>query len=299
MAIRIDALDATVLPSRDYVVPAMRDGLTVKLTIGQILDLLVGAAPGALNTLEELAAALADDENFAATVTASLATKASLTGAETLTNKTLTTPTLVLKQSSSPTPTAEGDAQWDTDDNALVVGDGSGQKIFRPTSWETIGTVDISSSTPSVDIAIPPWAKRLRISGYFLPVSNGDSLWLRCAVGGTFNTTAGNYTTQYVRGDGTVMDSVRDTTTLTALILLPSCDNAASGGGIFVAHLTNVAIARRLWVTVDSSYSSASGNIQKVDSAQTFTPASIVSNIRFLASSGNIGILDAVIEASR
>ena len=38
--IRIDELDATLLPSRDHVVPAMKDGLTVKLTVGQILDLL-------------------------------------------------------------------------------------------------------------------------------------------------------------------------------------------------------------------------------------------------------------------
>src|SRR5690606_30000508 len=38
--IRIDELDATVLPNRDHVVPAMKDGLTVKLTVGQILDLL-------------------------------------------------------------------------------------------------------------------------------------------------------------------------------------------------------------------------------------------------------------------
>lgn len=36
---------------------------------------IVGAAPTALDTLEELAAALNDDENFAATVTADLATK--------------------------------------------------------------------------------------------------------------------------------------------------------------------------------------------------------------------------------
>src|SRR5690606_35511304 len=38
--IRIDDLDATLLPSRDHVVPAMKDGLTVRLTVGQILDLL-------------------------------------------------------------------------------------------------------------------------------------------------------------------------------------------------------------------------------------------------------------------
>ena len=53
-----------------------------------------------------------------------------LTSTQTLTNKTLTTPTLTLKQSAAPTPTAEGDIQWDTDDNRIVVGDGSGQQVF-------------------------------------------------------------------------------------------------------------------------------------------------------------------------
>ncbi len=47
------------------------------------------------------------------------------TGTQTLTNKTLTTPTLTLKQSAGAAPTAEGDIQWDTTDNKLVVGDGS------------------------------------------------------------------------------------------------------------------------------------------------------------------------------
>nr|WP_051695288.1 hypothetical protein [Mesorhizobium ciceri] len=65
-----------------------------------------------------------------------------LAGTQTLTNKTLTSPTintptlnnptLTLKQSATPTPTAEGDLQWDTDDNVLVAGDGAATKIFAP-----------------------------------------------------------------------------------------------------------------------------------------------------------------------
>ena len=43
---------------------------------------LVNSAPEALNTLDELAAALGDDANFATTVTNSLASKAALSGAE-------------------------------------------------------------------------------------------------------------------------------------------------------------------------------------------------------------------------
>ncbi len=54
---------------------------------------IVDSAPSTLNTLHELATALGDDANFSTTVTNSIATKASLTGTETLTNKTLTSPT--------------------------------------------------------------------------------------------------------------------------------------------------------------------------------------------------------------
>lgn len=53
-----------------------------------------------------------------------------LTANQTLTNKTLTTPTLTLKQGAAPTPTAEGDIQWDTDDDKIKVGDGAGTKTF-------------------------------------------------------------------------------------------------------------------------------------------------------------------------
>lgn len=49
---------------------------------------------------------------------------------QTLTNKTVTTPTLTLKQGASVTPTAEGDIQWDTDDNQIKVGDGASTVTF-------------------------------------------------------------------------------------------------------------------------------------------------------------------------
>lgn len=52
------------------------------------------------------------------------------TDTQTLTNKTLTTPVLTLKQSASPTPTAEGAIEWDTDDNKIAIGDGSGTVTF-------------------------------------------------------------------------------------------------------------------------------------------------------------------------
>ncbi|GFO83154.1 MAG: hypothetical protein A49_27810 [Methyloceanibacter sp.] len=75
--IRIDALPTTVLPSNLHAVPAMADGLSVQLSVQQIIDLakaqILDGAPEALDTLNELAAALNDDANFAASITASIA----------------------------------------------------------------------------------------------------------------------------------------------------------------------------------------------------------------------------------
>lgn len=80
--------------------------------------------------------------------TAPAGTVVGTTDAQTLTGKTLTTPTLTLKQSGSPTPTAEGDIQWDTDDDILTIGDGVGQKYIYPTtSGTTTPTVTATSGT--------------------------------------------------------------------------------------------------------------------------------------------------------
>lgn len=73
--IRIDALPAG-LATRDHLVPTMKDGATVRLTVGQLLDLLIDGAPATLDTLNEIAAALNDDANLAATLTAAIALKA-------------------------------------------------------------------------------------------------------------------------------------------------------------------------------------------------------------------------------
>jgi len=57
-----------------------------------------------------------------------------LSATQTLTNKTLTNPTITLKQGTAPAPTAEGDIQWDTDDNQIKVGDGAATKVFSDDS---------------------------------------------------------------------------------------------------------------------------------------------------------------------
>ena len=75
---------------------------TTAFVAGEI-NSLIDAAPGALNTLNELAAAMGDDANFSTTITNSIATKAALAGATFTGNIAVTkeTPFITLTDSSA------------------------------------------------------------------------------------------------------------------------------------------------------------------------------------------------------
>ncbi len=60
--------------------PTLAQDAATKTYVDTSISNLVAAAPGALDTLDELAAALGDDANFATTVTNSIATKLALAG---------------------------------------------------------------------------------------------------------------------------------------------------------------------------------------------------------------------------
>lgn len=68
------------------------------------------------------------------------------------TSPTIATPTLTLKQGTSPTPTAEGAIEWDTDDDAIIVGDGSSQKKFYPAAAPVDEGIQFYvGTTPTID----------------------------------------------------------------------------------------------------------------------------------------------------
>lgn len=73
---------------------------------------------GLIDTFSELDTIVADE------------TLVNTNDSQTLTNKILTTPVVTLEQGTAPSQTAEGRIQWDTDDNRLVVGDGSTTQTF-------------------------------------------------------------------------------------------------------------------------------------------------------------------------
>lgn len=77
--IQIGNLPFEQSPTVNHTFPAMNDGMAVQMAVYHVVDLAIAAirdgAPEALDTLNELAAALEDDENYAAIVTAALAAR--------------------------------------------------------------------------------------------------------------------------------------------------------------------------------------------------------------------------------
>jgi len=68
--------------------------------------------------------------------------------------------TIVLKQSTTPTPTAEGDIQWDTDDDRIVVGNGTNQTQFIRAP---VQATDISLTSSSSFLSLPAGIKKMTL----------------------------------------------------------------------------------------------------------------------------------------
>ena len=174
----------------------------VNAAIGLAIANLVGASPAALDTLNELAAALGNNPNFATTVATQIGLKANSadvylkaaidamvadmatkTGTQTLANKTLTSPTintpsLILKNSAGAAPTTLGELQWDSTTGRLKVGTGSATKEHAANNEEFIREYDVSG-VGYVDIPNLSAFKYLKVSGCVKCSTSGAYLLLR------------------------------------------------------------------------------------------------------------------------
>lgn len=117
MGIKISDLNPVAAALISDEIPINRAGASFKLTVDQIRSLIVAAlvdsAPETLDTLNELAAALGDDPNFAATTAAAIAQRLELSGGTMTgpinfgsfpsTNAVLTSPALNAPTITSPT----------------------------------------------------------------------------------------------------------------------------------------------------------------------------------------------------
>ena len=115
----------TVNPSGSGAIPVLRDSPTgpTPLTGGEVvaaneITMVYEAARGAFHLTNPAIGTMSSQNANAVAITGG-----SISGT-----------TLILKQSAAPTPTAEGDTQWDTDDNQIKIGDGSGTLSFSDDS---------------------------------------------------------------------------------------------------------------------------------------------------------------------
>lgn len=160
--------------------------------------------------------------------TLSLPSALTFTG-KTVTGGTFTQPTITLKQGTSPTPTAEGDIQWDTDDDAIVVGNGSTQKIFRPSSWELIEARAISGATQYAAFTNLSAYRMLRVTAYVKPVSNAVLLNYSVSTDNGSNYVEGpstHYTYSRIYQATSTVNGLVDTTETIASINQTNMDNS-------------------------------------------------------------------------
>ena len=135
--------------------------------------------------------------------------------AQTLTNKTLTNPTLnagggvlVLPQGTTPAQTAEGSIFWDTDDNLLSIGDGAARKVFvDTTSTQTLSGKTLDAVTLTGTLTAGGSAGT---NGYVLKSTGTGVQWVQSsdaiAITDTTNATGTVYPLMVNETTGTLVD---------------------------------------------------------------------------------------------
>lgn len=202
--------DATLgAPSAaDYLVGTAQAGLSAEIVVGPTPGGELGGTWGSptVDTVHSGSSHAATQAAAEATAAGELATHAAdttaihgiadtanlvtLAGAQTLTNKVVTQPTITLAQGVAPAPTAEGDIQWDTDDNRLAIGDGVATRLFSDNSVILPANGMIARTAANV-------AAARTITGTApIAVANGDGV-------------AGNPTVSF---DGLGLDALTDVT---------------------------------------------------------------------------------------
>jgi hypothetical protein len=147
---RLDAIDTTISTHTHTALPPAggSSGQILSKASGDDFDYawISASGTGDMSTSTYDAAAIAEQ-------------LVGLTATQTLTNKTLTQPRLVLETSAAPTPTAEGEIWWESDADRMAVGDGATTKLFSDdsvvqnranhTGQQTISTLSDFPSTVS------------------------------------------------------------------------------------------------------------------------------------------------------
>lgn len=227
-------------------------------------------------------------------------TIATLAGTETLTNKTLTTPTLTLKQGTSPTPTAEGDIQWDTDDDAIVVGDGSSQKIFRANAWELIekGT---AASVATKDFTGLSAYRMLRLTFKARPATDGVLPWLRTSTnnGSSYDAGASDYNNQLINVANLTTTTSSATSAQISLASTNTVGFLSTEGASFTVNIFDWNQAAYAHVLSETFFFDTGGAVNRNINGAARAQETARDALRFMFSSGNISSMHYCLEGLR
>jgi hypothetical protein len=113
-------------------------GYATETYVGTAISNLVDSAPTTLNTLNELAAALGDDPNYATTITTALGDKVSKSGGDTITTSSASVKGLIIKGAASQTAKLQ---EWQNSGSLVVASMDDSGKLVVPTIRGPAGNV--------------------------------------------------------------------------------------------------------------------------------------------------------------
>lgn len=209
----------TGTPTAPTGVPGNSDSrLATTAFVQQELGALVGGSPGALDTLNELAAALGDDANFAATVTNALALKAALASPAFTGN-----PTVPTQPAASNNTRIASTAYVKGELDAL---DGAGLVLLAP-------QVEASNDL-AVEIVLPSGYDEYELRMIdVIPANDIQALQLRTSTNGgsIFDSGAADYTFARGNNSGSTF-SVTSVASFASLQLASGVGSAAGENGV-------------------------------------------------------------------
>lgn len=163
---------------------------------------------------------------------------------------------LIIPGATNPTPTIEGDARWDTDDNVLVIGDGAGQTIYRQQLWEKIGLPIVVTNVANIIWTNLSAYRSLRITGRIIPLTAGSNLQGMVSEdnGATYRTAVNDYF--YVEAQATSAPAVAGA----------SAFSVAGSGMFLVGGAPSTTVGAKFVLEIDdfNQANSAQGVLQSV-----------------------------------
>lgn len=207
----------------------------------------------------------------------------------TITNLTVGT-SLILPGAAAPTPTVEGDTRWDTDDDWLIIGDGAGQKIFKPSVWETINPHTVFSAQTALTFTnLSAYSQLwLRIWGTTNTDNNNVGITTSTNNGVSYDNGASTYNYQYLRGNAAAVATALGTTFSFFLMNVATLGNAANEQFQYDIYFTQFNKTNTGWIKANGLYNDTTGAFNLIDIRGQRIDTTARNAFQIAPSSGNI-----------